>query len=94
MPGHCGACGAPCVSRMYQTHIPFFKVASSLLDTCLFMTARRPPGGLSLSALSGHCYKIGMAHCARQLSISALATSSMATFSSICKGHQDGELAT
>ncbi len=25
MPGHCSACGVPCVSRMYQTEIPFFK---------------------------------------------------------------------
>jgi len=26
MPGHCGACGASSVTRMYQTKIPFFKV--------------------------------------------------------------------
>ncbi len=25
MPGHCGACGAPCLTRMFQTEIPFFK---------------------------------------------------------------------
>ena len=28
MPGHCGACGAPCMTRMYQTEIPFFKACS------------------------------------------------------------------
>ncbi len=30
MPGHCGACGAPCMTRMYQTEIPFFKACPSL----------------------------------------------------------------
>lgn len=35
MPGHCGACGAPCTTRMYQTQIPFFKARlSSLSKRC------------------------------------------------------------
>ena len=28
MPGHCSACGVPCMSRMYQTEIPFFKACA------------------------------------------------------------------
>lgn len=40
MPGHCGACGAPCMTRMYQTDIPFFKARPptawlTLDHTCL-----------------------------------------------------------
>lgn len=27
LPGHCSACAAPAVTRMYRTAIPFFKVA-------------------------------------------------------------------
>ncbi len=26
LPSHCSACGSPSTARMYQTHIPFFKV--------------------------------------------------------------------
>lgn len=34
MPGHCGACGAPTTTRMFQTRIPFFKDVILMADAC------------------------------------------------------------
>ena len=34
MPGHCGACGGPTVTRMYRTRIPFFKEVILMSDAC------------------------------------------------------------
>ena len=38
MPGHCGACGAPCMTRMFQTEIPFFKARPPNLPLRLALT--------------------------------------------------------
>ena len=43
MPSHCGACGADCTARMFQTHIPFFKVRRSIkTSSCLMLCSSSP----------------------------------------------------
>ncbi len=48
LPGRCFACGAECVTRMHNTHIPFFKeviIMSNACEVCGYRNSEVKPGG-------------------------------------------------
>ena len=48
LPGSCFACGADTVTRMHNTHIPFFKeviIMSNACDVCGYRNSEIKPGG-------------------------------------------------